>query len=60
MSATDIEATRELCDDLDNLIEFTRSGRAPIRAVSLIERARADLKTFLDQIEHPACVSRSG
>jgi hypothetical protein len=39
-----IEATRELCADLDNLIELTRESRAPIRALSLIEQARADLR----------------
>ena len=34
----DIEATRELCDDLDRFIEVAKMGRAPIRALSLIER----------------------
>jgi hypothetical protein len=46
-----IEATRELCADLDNLIELTRESRAPIRALSLIEQARADLRAYLDEIE---------
>jgi hypothetical protein len=46
-----IEATRELCADLDNLIELTRESRAPIRALWLIERARADLQAYLDEIE---------
>jgi hypothetical protein len=46
-----IEATRELCVDLDNLIELTKGSRAPIRALSLIERARADLQAYLDEIE---------
>ena len=45
--AGSIEATRELCADLDNLIELTRE----IRALSLIERARADLQAYLDEIE---------
>jgi ABC-type uncharacterized transport system ATPase subunit len=49
--ASSIEATRELCADLDNLIELTRESRAPIRALSLIERARADLQAYLDEIE---------
>jgi hypothetical protein len=49
--AGSIEATRELCADLDNLIELTRESRAPIRALSLIERARADLQAYLDEIE---------
>jgi hypothetical protein len=49
--ACSIEATRELCSDLDNLIELTKESRAPVRAVSLIERARADLQAYLDEIE---------
>ena len=40
--AGSIEATRELCADLDNLIVITRESRAPIHALTLIERARAD------------------
>jgi ABC-type uncharacterized transport system ATPase subunit len=51
MNAGFIEATRELCVDLDNLIELTKESRAPIRALSLIERARADLQAYLDEIE---------
>ena len=39
MNAGSIDATRELCVDLDNLIELTKESRAPIRALSLIERA---------------------
>ena len=35
-----IEATHELCAKLDNLIELTKESRAPIRALSFIERAR--------------------
>ena len=49
--AGSIEATRELCSDLDNLIELTKESRAPIRALSFIERARADLQAYLDEIE---------
>jgi hypothetical protein len=49
--AGSIEATRELCADLDNLIELTKEGRAPIRALSLIERVREDLQAYLDEIE---------
>jgi CubicO group peptidase (beta-lactamase class C family) len=37
-----IEATHELCANLDNLIELTKESRAPIRALSFIERARED------------------
>jgi hypothetical protein len=51
-----VEATRELCDDLDFLIEIAKQGRVPIRAVSLIERARRDLQAYLDDI-HLAEVS---
>ena len=46
-----IEATHELCAKLDNLIELTKESRAPIRALSFIERAREDLKAYLDEIE---------
>ena len=46
-----IEATNELCANLDNLIELTKESRAPIRALSFIERAREDLKAYLDEIE---------
>ena len=50
--ASSIEATRELCADLDKLIELTRESRARIRALSLIERARADLQAYLDEIDN--------
>ena len=46
-----IEATHELCANLDNLIELTKESRAPIRALSFIERAREDLHAYLDEIE---------
>ena len=54
--SSSVEATRELCDDLDSLIEIAKQGRAPIRAVSLIERARGDLQAYFDEI-HQAEVS---
>jgi hypothetical protein len=41
-----IEATHELCANLDNLIEVTKESRAPIRALSFIERAREDLQAY--------------
>jgi hypothetical protein len=41
---------------LDFLIEIAKQGRVPIRAVSLIERARLDLQAYLDDI-HQAEVS---
>jgi len=54
MDDSPIEATRRLCDDLDGFIEVAKLGRAPIRALSLIERARADLKAYLDDIDAAA------
>ena len=54
MGDSSIEATRELCDDLDSLIEFAKQARAPVRALSLIERARADLEDYLDEIDAAA------
>jgi len=50
MEDRSIEATRELCDDLDGLIEVAKQGRAPIRALSLIEQARADLEAYLNEM----------
>jgi len=44
-----VEATRELCDDLDYLIDLAKQGRVPVRAISLIERARAELEVYLDE-----------
>jgi len=49
-----IEATRELCDELDGLIELAKQGRVPIRAISLVERARADLEAYLNEISAAA------
>ena len=46
-----IEATRELCANLDNLIELTKESRVPIRALSFIEQAREDLQAYLNEIE---------
>ena len=46
-----IEATHELCANLDDLIELTKESRAPVRALSFIERAREDLQAYLDEIE---------
>jgi hypothetical protein len=57
--AGSIEATRELCADLDNLIKRTKESRAPIRALSLIERARADLQAHLDEIERTSSAPRA-
>jgi hypothetical protein len=55
-----IEATHELCADLDNLIELTKESRAPIRALSFIERAREDLQAYLDEIERTSSAPRTG
>jgi hypothetical protein len=57
--AGSIEATRELCADLDSLIELTKESRAPIRALSVIERARADLQAYLDEIERKSSTPRA-
>jgi hypothetical protein len=46
-----IEATHELCTDLGNLIELAKESRAPIRALSFVERAREDLQAYLNEIE---------
>ena len=53
-----IEATRELCDDLDGLVEIAKQSRAPIRALSLIERARADLQAYLQEIDPSSLTAR--
>jgi hypothetical protein len=44
---------------LDNLIKLTKESRAPIRALSVIERARADLQAYLDEIERTSSTSRA-
>jgi hypothetical protein len=51
MRASYVEAARELCDDLDSFIGIAKQGRAPMRAVCLIERARGDLQAYLDEID---------
>jgi hypothetical protein len=55
-----IEATHELCADLDNLIELTKENRVPVRALSFIERAREDLQAYLDEIERTSSAPRTG
>ena len=57
--AGSIEATRELCADLDNLIELAKESHAPIRALSFVERARADLQAYLDEIERKSNAPRA-
>ena len=57
--AGSIEATRELCADLDNLIELAKESHAPIRALSFIERAREDLQAYLDEIERTSSAPRT-
>jgi hypothetical protein len=60
MSVADsIEATRELCAGLDNLIELAKESHAPIRALSFIERVRADLQAYLDEIERTSSAPRA-
>jgi len=56
--AGSIEATRELCVDLDNLIELVKESRAPIRALSFIEQARTDLQVYLAEIERTLSTPR--
>jgi len=51
MSSNAVEATRELCDDLDSLVQVARQGRAPVRAISLLERAQADLQAYLAELD---------
>ena len=46
-----IEAARELYEDLENLVELAKQGRAPIRAISLVERACVELHAYLDEVE---------
>jgi ABC-type uncharacterized transport system ATPase subunit len=54
MTNCSIEATRELCEDLESVIELAKQSRAPVRAISLIERARSDLEAYLDEINAAA------
>ncbi len=54
MGSSSIEATRELCDDLDSLLEVAKQSCVSIRAISLIEKARADLQAHLDEIDSTA------
>jgi hypothetical protein len=51
MTDSTIEAARELCEDLDSLVELAKQGRAPVRAISLVERASAELHAYLDEID---------
>ena len=50
MTNCSIEATHELCEDLKSVIEIAKQGRAPVRAISLIERARIDLEAYLNEM----------
>ena len=54
MTDSSIEATRELCEDLDALLALAKQSRAAVRAISLIERARADLEDYLEEIDAAA------
>jgi hypothetical protein len=54
-----LKATRELRDDLDSLLEIAKQNRAPIRALLLeIERTRADLQAYLDEIDPTLLAAR--
>jgi hypothetical protein len=41
------------------MIELTKENRAPTRALSVIERARADLQAYLDEIERTSSAPRA-
>ena len=56
--ASPVEATRELCEDLDAVIDLAKQGRVPVCEISLVERARADLEVYLDVINAAASLSR--
>jgi len=49
--ASYIEAARELYEDLEYLVELAKQGRAPLRAISLVERACVELHAYLDEVE---------
>ena len=51
MGSSSVDATRDLCDDLESLVQIAKQNRAPIRALSFIERARADLQAYLEEID---------
>jgi hypothetical protein len=42
---------RQLCDELESLIEVAKQSRAPVRALSLIERARSEMENYLNTID---------
>ena len=53
--AGSIEAMRQLCVDLDNLIELAKESRAPIRALSLLSGpAQICRPTSMRSREHQA------
>ena len=49
-----IETMREICDVLDALVLMAKLDRAPLRAVALLERARAETKAYLDKVDRKA------
>lgn len=51
MSYSSVEAVRETCDVLDTLLVVAKHDRAPMRAISLLERARSQMQAHLDQID---------
>ena len=40
--------------DLEGVIDLAKQGRVPVCAISLVERARADLEVYLDVINAAA------
>jgi hypothetical protein len=42
---------KRLTTELESVIELAKQGRAPVRAISLVERACIELHAYLDEIE---------
>jgi len=46
-----IEVMHEICDVLEALILMAKLDHAPVRAVALLERAEAETRACLEQLE---------
>lgn len=51
MTEISVDAARDICDVLDGVLLIARQERTPIRAVLLLEEARAELQEFLDKTD---------
>jgi hypothetical protein len=53
---------REICDVLDTLVLAAKLDHAPMRAVSLLEQARADMQACVDKFDQddPAATESRG